>query len=82
MAKKSKNKDLINLLAFLVVIINGTIWLLQAIGVKIGALEFISYGLLLIVVLFSGWLYARGLDQIWRIIYLIITIITILVIIR
>lgn len=78
MAKKSKNKDLINLLAFLVVIINGTIWLLQAIGVKIGALEFISYGLLLIVVLFSGWLYARGLDQIWRIIYLIITIITIL----
>ncbi|MDD2260460.1 MAG: hypothetical protein WC123_08060 [Bacilli bacterium] len=81
------NKDqskLASMLAFLALIVSAAVWTLQIIlgfmnvNVNLGIFTTIANIILILVVIWLGWQYAKGLGKVWRIIFIVIAVIAIL----
>lgn len=77
MGKKVTNRNLLGMLAFASLLLSGINYALDLLEVHTGILPTIAYALLLIVVLWTAWEFAKDLSQGWRIIYYIIAILVI-----
>lgn len=72
---------LMSMLAFLALIISALIWAVLFVlnildnGANLGWLEVIANIFVTVVVVWMGWQYAKGLNKVWKIIYLVVAII-------
>lgn len=88
MAKRSKSKDMVDILAFLALIVSalciGVVALQSAFDIQwipgniIHLVQRIAYGCLLLTVIFASYRYARGCSTTVRVIYFIVVVIAIL----
>lgn len=74
MAKKTSNKSVIGLLAFIALAITAICFLLAKLGIGSGVIGIIGSACLLIVVLLVAWDYARTLSKGFRIFYLVLAV--------
>ena len=80
---KNQNK-LASMLAFLALVVSAIVWTLQIVLGLVGAdvnlriFTSIANIILILVVIWLGWQYAKGLGKFWRIVFIVIAIIAIL----
>lgn len=77
MAKKSKNINLLGLLAFAALIIKTVAFILSYFGVGLGVFTFLADVVVTGTVLLVAWNFARTCGKNWRTVYLVILILVI-----
>ena len=78
MSKKNVgNKNLLGMLAFGSLLLSGICYVLDLLEIGNGILPTLAYALLLIVVLWTAWEFAKDLSQGWRVTYYILAILAI-----
>lgn len=75
---KKNTKDLLGLFSYIALLIFTSSFILNRIGVSTEFFTYLGYGLVIIVVLVLAKIYVEKLSIIWRVIYYIIAILTIL----
>lgn len=80
---KNQNK-FASMLAFIALVVSAVVWTLQIIlslanaNVNLGIFTSIANIILVLVVIWLGWQYAKGLGKFWRIVFIVIAVIAIL----
>ena len=75
--KKRGNSNLLGMLAFGTLLLSGICYVLDLLDIGNGLLPKIAYALLLIVVLWTAWDFAKDLSQAWRVIFYILALLAI-----
>ncbi len=77
MAKNEKTTSLLGLLAFIAIIIKAVSYILSHFGGGLGVIGFAADIILTVVSLIVAWKFAKTCSKFWKIIYLVIVILTI-----